>query len=109
MVIKPRLCYHNNICSLYLIIRNILSFSTIISYIYIFTIGACESDYPVDEEFLKLGVEPDKTEIPDDTKSSDSVSSIGNITFVSCSTGPSSSPSPTNEEKGTFFIFFSIQ
>ncbi|CAL1271485.1 unnamed protein product [Larinioides sclopetarius] len=61
--------------------------------------GACESDYPVDEEFLKLGVEADKTDIPDDTKSTDSVSSIGNITFVSCSTGPSSSPSPTNDDK----------
>ncbi|KAG8200411.1 hypothetical protein JTE90_000497 [Oedothorax gibbosus] len=68
--------------------------------------GACESDYPVDEEFLKLGVEPEKTEIPDDTKSSDSVSSIGNITFVSCSTGPSSSPSPTNDEKETEPVLF---
>ncbi|GIY05955.1 hypothetical protein CEXT_317532 [Caerostris extrusa] len=69
--------------------------------------GACESDYPVDEEFLKLGVEPDKTnEIPDDTKSSDSVSSIGNITFVSCSTGPSSSPSPTNDDKESEPVLF---
>ncbi|GFT90646.1 hypothetical protein NPIL_143391 [Nephila pilipes] len=68
--------------------------------------GACESDYPVDEEFLKLGVEPDKTEAPDDTKSSDSVSSIGNITFVSCSTGPSSSPSPTNDDKESEPVLF---
>ncbi|GFX19272.1 JNK-interacting protein 3 [Trichonephila clavipes] len=68
--------------------------------------GACETDYPVDEEFLKLGVEPDKTEVPDDTKSSDSVSSIGNITFVSCSTGPSSSPSPTNEDKESEPVLF---
>ncbi|GBN20846.1 C-Jun-amino-terminal kinase-interacting protein 4 [Araneus ventricosus] len=68
--------------------------------------GACESDYPVDEEFLKLGVEADKTDIPDDTKSSDSVSSIGNITFVSCSTGPSSSPSPTNDDKESEPVLF---
>ncbi|CAL1271491.1 unnamed protein product [Larinioides sclopetarius] len=68
--------------------------------------GACESDYPVDEEFLKLGVEADKTDIPDDTKSTDSVSSIGNITFVSCSTGPSSSPSPTNDDKESEPVLF---
>nr|XP_042908606.1 C-Jun-amino-terminal kinase-interacting protein 4 isoform X3 [Parasteatoda tepidariorum] len=69
--------------------------------------GACETDYPVEEEFLKLGVEAEKTEAPDDSKSSDSTNSIGNITFVSCSTGPSSSPpSPTNEDKETEPVLF---
>ncbi|XP_054718244.1 C-Jun-amino-terminal kinase-interacting protein 4-like isoform X2 [Uloborus diversus] len=70
--------------------------------------GACESDYPVDEDFLKLGVEVDKSEAPDESKSTDSVSSsIGNITFVSCSTGPSSSPpSPTNEDKESEPVLF---
>ncbi|XP_035228089.1 C-Jun-amino-terminal kinase-interacting protein 4-like isoform X1 [Stegodyphus dumicola] len=68
--------------------------------------GACESDYPVDEEFLKLGLESDKTELHDDSKSSDSVSSIGNITFVSCSTGPSSPPSPTNDSKDSEPVLF---
>lgn len=67
--------------------------------------GASESDYVVDSEFLKLGVEADQSEAHDDSKSSDCVSSIGNITFVSCSTGPSSSPpSPAEEDKGLFFV-----
>lgn len=62
--------------------------------------GASDSDYIVDSEFLKLGVEADQSEAQDDSKSSDCVSSIGNITFVSCSTGPSSSPpSPAEEDK----------
>lgn len=71
--------------------------------IFILSVGASDSDYPVDAEFLKLGVEADSSEAQDDSRSSDCVSSIGNITFVSCSTGPSSSPpSPVEEDKGIY-------
>ena len=60
-------------------------------------------------------MEADQSETQDDSKSSDCVSSIGNITFVSCSTGPSSPPSPAEEDKGInsniyslFFFFFNL-
>lgn len=68
--------------------------------------GASDSDYIVDSEFLKLGVEADQSEAQDDSKSSDCVSSIGNVTFVSCSTGPSSPPSPAEEDKGMTINFY---
>lgn len=70
------------------------------------TVGALESDYPVDEEILKAESFPQYKPPPSSTSNDNAQadnSGIGGITFVQCATGNNSQPaSPQVSPVGSY-------
>lgn len=110
----------NHQYALFTQLRNVKKSSTmymyylIFQYIHVFmvyfqSVGALESDYPVDEEILKAESFPQYKPPPSSTSNDNAQadnSGIGGITFVQCATGNNSQPtspqvSPVGSYKST--------
>lgn len=71
--------------------------------VFVYLLGALESDYPVDEEILKAESYPQYNPPPMDKDNQATDSGIGDISFVQCvNTGGKPSSKPTSPMSSPF-------